>query len=71
MSLLNQNEKEANIIVAKVMRVTFIIFTFIYLLNVLGIFVVDKKIMTIAYVGAGVILFLPTILVILVYGVFL
>lgn len=63
MSLLNQNEKEANIIVAKVMRVTFIIFTFIYLLNVLGIFVVDKKIMTIAYVGAGVILFLPTILV--------
>ena len=39
--VLAKNEKQANIAVAKVMRVTFILFTLIYLLNVLGIFVVD------------------------------
>ena len=38
MSLLKQNEKEANLIVAKVMRVSFFIFTLIYILNVIGIF---------------------------------
>lgn len=63
MELLRKNEKEANVIVAKVMRVTFIIFTLIYILNVIGIFVVDKTIMTIAYVGGSAILFLPTLLV--------
>lgn len=63
MSLLMKNEKEANLIVAKVMRVTFLIFTLIYLLNVIGIFVVDKTIMTIAYLGGSVLLLLPTVLV--------
>lgn len=63
MSLLTQNEKEANLLVAKVMRITFIIFTLIYLLNVIGIFTVDKKIMTIAYIGGGCLLLLPTLLV--------
>ena len=63
MSLLNKNEKEANLIVAKVMRVTFIIFTLIYIMNVLGIFIVDKFIMTVAYVGGSVIVLLPTLIV--------
>lgn len=63
MELLKKNEKEANVIVSKVMRVTFVIFTLIYILNVLGIFVVDKAIMTIAYVGGSVLLLLPTLLV--------
>lgn len=63
MSLLKKNEKEANLIVAKVMRVTFFIFTLIYILNVIGIFVVDKTIMTIAYVGGSAFLLLPTLLV--------
>lgn len=63
MSLLNQNEKEANLVVAKVMRITFIIFTLVYLLNVIGIFVVDGTIMTIAYVGGSILLLLPTLLV--------
>ena len=63
MSLLRQNEKEANILVAKVMRITFIIFTLIYILNVIGIFKVDKMIMTIAYIGGGCLLLLPTVLV--------
>lgn len=63
MSLLMQNEKEANLLVAKVMRSTFLIFTFVYFLNVLGIFIIDKVIMTIAYIGGGCLLLLPTLLV--------
>lgn len=63
MSLLMQNEKEANLLVAKVMRITFVNFTLIYLLNVIGIFTVDKKIMTIAYIGGGCLLLLPTFLI--------
>lgn len=61
--VLVQNEKQANKAVARVMRITFLIFTVIYLLNVYGIFVVDMKIMTIAYVAGSILLWLPTILV--------
>lgn len=63
MGLLRQNEKEANLLVAKVMRSTFIIFTLIYVLNVLGVFIVDNVIMTIAFIGGGCLLLLPTLLV--------
>ena len=63
MGLLKQNEKEANLLVAKVMRITFIIFTLVIILNVIGIFTVDKIIMTIAYIGGGGLLLLPTLLV--------
>ncbi len=63
MGILKRNEKEANRIVAKVMRITFVIFTLIYLLNVIGIFIVDKMIMTIAYLGGDCLLLLPTLLV--------
>lgn len=63
MSLLRQNEKEANLLVAKVMRSTFVIFTLIYILNVIGIFTVEKMIMTIAYIAGGCLLLLPTLLV--------
>lgn len=63
MSLLKKNEKEANLLAAKVMRSTFIILTVVYLLNVLGIFVIDKVIMTIAYIGGGTLLLLPTLLI--------
>ena len=63
MELLKKNEKEANVIVAKVMRVTFVIFTLIYILNVVGIFVVEQNIMTIAYVGGSMTLLLPTLIV--------
>ena len=48
---------------AKVMRITFLIFTLVYLLNVFGIFVVDMGIMTLAYVTGSVLLWLPTLLV--------
>lgn len=63
MGLLKQNEKEANRLVAKVMRITFIIFILIYVLNVIGIFIVDKSIMTLAFVGGSILLLLPTLLV--------
>ena len=58
--VLAENEKQANKIVAKVMRVTFLIFALVYLMNVLGIFVVDMGIMTFAFVAGSVLLWLPT-----------
>lgn len=63
MSLLQNNEREANLITAKVMRVTFYIFTLIYILNVVGIFVVDATVMTVSYIGGSVFMLLPTLLV--------
>ena len=62
-SMLRQNEKEANMIVAKVMRITFVIFTLVYMLNVIGVFVIDKTIMMLAYIGGGILLWIPTFLV--------
>ncbi|MGN0169310.1 MAG: methyl-accepting chemotaxis protein [Lachnospiraceae bacterium] len=61
--VLIQNEKEANRAVAKVMRITFLIFTLVFLLNVFGIFVVDMKTMTLAYVSGSVLLWIPTLLI--------
>lgn len=49
--MLRQNEKEANIIVAKVMRITFFIFVLVYILNVIDVFIVDDTIMTTAFIG--------------------
>lgn len=63
MGLLMKNEREANVIVAKVMRVTFLIFTLIYILNLVGIFVVDQTIMTVSYVAGAIFLLSPTVLV--------
>jgi len=60
--ILIENEKQANYVVAKVMRITFIFFTVIFLLNVIGVFVVNKTVMTIAYIFGSLLLFLPTIL---------
>lgn len=62
-SMLRQNEKEANMIVAKVMRITFVIFSLVFILNVVGVFVIDKTIMTLAYIGGSILLWIPTILV--------
>ncbi len=62
--VLIQNEKQANRAVAKVMQITFLIFTVVYLLNVFGIFVVDMGIMTFAYIVGSVLLWVPTLIVI-------
>lgn len=61
--VLIQNEKQANRAVAKVMRITFLMFTLVYLLNVFRIFVVDMGIMTVAYVAGTVFLWIPTLIV--------
>lgn len=55
-NVLVKNEKQANKAVAKVMRITFVMFTLVYFMNVAGIFIVDMKIMTIAYGMAAVLL---------------
>lgn len=64
--VLVQNEKHANKSVAKVMRITFLIFSVVFLLNVFGIFAVDMKIMTLAYVLGTILLWIPTIIAILI-----
>lgn len=60
--ILSENEKQANKTVAKVMTTTFFIFTVIYLLNVLGIFIIKDGIMIPAYVCSTVLLLLPMVL---------
>lgn len=61
-SILVENEKDATQQVAKVMRITFLIFTIAFILNVLGIFIVRMKIMTISYILGSLFLLTPTIL---------
>lgn len=61
--VLIQNEKQANRAVAKVMQITFVMFTLVYLLNVFGIFVVDMGIMTFAYIVGSILLWIPTLIV--------
>lgn len=61
--VLFQNEKQANKAVAKVMRITFLIFTVVFFLNVIGIFIVDMKTMLAAYIGGSVLLWIPTLIV--------
>ena len=61
-NILNENEKQANRIVAKVMGTTFLIFTLIYLLNVFEVFVVKAAIMNIAYVCSSILLLFPMVI---------
>ncbi len=58
---LKENEKQANKLVANVMRITFVIFTLVFILNLLRIFVVDQKVMNVAYIGGSIFLLLPTL----------
>lgn len=61
-SILIENEKRANKIVAKVMATTFLIFTIVFILNVVGIFEIRSTIMNAAYITSSFILLLPTVL---------
>lgn len=61
--ILKENEKQANKLVAKVMRITFLMFSLVYVLDLAGIFIVDFTIMTIAYCCGGILLLLPTLLI--------
>ena len=51
--ILIENEKQANYVVAKVMRITFVFFTVLFLLNVIGVFVVDQTVMLISYIAGS------------------
>lgn len=61
--MLLENELQANKLSAKVMRITFLIFTLIYILDCMGIFTVKLSLMTIAFICGGVMLLIPTLIV--------
>lgn len=63
MELLKKNELDANRVAANVMVITFGIFTLVYILDMIGFFHTDKKLMTIAYIIGSVCLWIPTIIV--------
>lgn len=60
--IIKKNEEDANKSVAKVMLITIAVFTVVYVLNLFGIFVIDKTAMTIAYAASATLLALPVIL---------
>ena len=62
-SMLVKNELQANAVVARVMRITFAIYTLILVLNVIGIFAVEQRVMFNAYLQGSVFLWCPTIIV--------
>ncbi|MCI7768037.1 MAG: HD domain-containing protein [Oscillospiraceae bacterium] len=60
--IICKNEEDANRTAANVMLTTFALFTVIYILNVAGIFIIDKPVMTAAYCISAVLLLLPKLL---------
>jgi len=62
-AVLLENERLGNIFTAKVMVVTFIVFTIIYLLDLVGIFTVKKDIMTASYITGGICMLMPSVVV--------
>lgn len=60
--IIKKNEEDANKSVAKVMLITIAVFTIVYALNLVGIFVIDKTAMMFAYITSAVLLTLPVIL---------
>lgn len=60
--IICKNEEDANRTAANVMLTTLVLFTVVYILNLLGIFVIDKPIMTAAYFIGAVFLLLPMLL---------
>lgn len=63
MELLKQNEEQANVVAARVMRITSAVFLVVYILNIVGIFKVENVLMTITFIIGTLILWLPTVLV--------
>lgn len=61
-ALIMQNEKEANIFVAKVMRISAVLLTGVLALNIAGIFIIDMIPMVVAYIVGVVLLVIPTII---------
>ena len=62
-SFLIEHEKQANKLAAQVMQFTFMFLTLVLILNVVGVFEVDKKIMMIAYVVGSIVLIVPSFMI--------
>lgn len=60
--IIKRNEKDANIVVAKIFFIAFLLFTVVFLLNVLGIFVIYQPAMILAYVSSSVLLLSPLLI---------
>lgn len=60
--IIKRNEKNANIVVAKIFFITFLLFTVVFLLNVLGVFVIYQPAMILAYVSSSVLLLSPMLI---------
>ena len=57
-----ENEKQANLYVARCMRVLAVVIAVIWLLNVVGVFIVPKTIMAVAGIGGISLMLLPSLL---------
>lgn len=62
-SIISRQEHQSNVIVAKTLRITSIALTVIFILNLVGIFIVDPIPMLIAYIVGMIALLIPTYLV--------
>lgn len=60
--IIKRNEKDANIVVAKIFFITFLLFTVVFLLNVMGVFVIYQPAMILAYVSSSVLLLSPMLI---------
>ena len=60
---LAEQEKQANKLAAQVMQITFLFFTLAYVLNLIGVFKVNNRIMTIAYIIGSIVLVIPSLLI--------
>lgn len=59
---LRRNEVDANKKVAFAMLITFGIYTVIFILNILGIFIITQWVMTVSYIISGILLCLPLVI---------
>ena len=57
--IIRQNECDANKTHARIMGLSFLLFTLIYILNIAGIFIIDHTAMTCAYVTSAALLLTP------------
>ncbi len=60
MDFLNRNEYSANQAAAKVMRVTSLLYALVFMLDYVGIFVVDLTVMFISFIVSVILLYIPT-----------
>lgn len=61
-NILARNEEDANIKVAKVMRLSVIVFVLVFVLNLFGVFKIEKPIMASAFITGSLLLIVPTVL---------